>query len=152
MSLSERLFVTIKSQCSAGQRVGPGHGVGDPHMDMVLGGGSSRSTGRRSGQVAVFVHLHAASSTRRFQFPQTSASSVISLAGLQPQGGWVYMFCFQVTVLCIDGRGSVSGYGKRWVPSQHLGGAPCSCARSWAWGAWEALAEAAGARLLTPCP
>lgn len=89
MSLSERWFVTIKSQCSAGQRVGPGHGVGDPRMDIVLGGGSSRSTGRRSGQVAVFVHLHAASSTRRFQFPQTSVCVVSHLSGWSSATGWV---------------------------------------------------------------
>lgn len=58
-------------------------------MDMVLGGGSSRSTGRRSGQVAVFVHLHAASSTRRFQFPQTSVCVVSHLSGSSSATGWV---------------------------------------------------------------
>lgn len=51
-------------------------------MDMVLGGGLSRSTGCRPEQVAIFVHRHTSSSTRRFQFPQTSVCVISHLSDL----------------------------------------------------------------------
>lgn len=126
-----------KSQSSVGQRVAQPSArvaVGDPHVDVFLGGGSSGPTGHRPGQAAAFFH---------------QASS-----GLSSATGWVCVL--------FPGDSSLSRHtaGAHWIcegmgtgPGRSLppGGAPHSRAGGWrSESTPDAVVVLLEARLLTP--